>query len=132
MRKVRFLINVPFVFGGEIFILDQYGSLNISFNGKEFFHITRLGVEKLIKDGLLEEVVEEKSLEKKLEDAFKCPPIENKFPILAHIAMLHAWEVATKATVEFDRYFKYSTISRSEYILEKLKKESELNKTKEG
>lgn len=109
MRKVRVIRELP------------NNSIGSEFEPST--HLFGIPIDRLIQDGWLEEVVEDKSLVHKFKEYRPLMAI-NFAEDLAHIAMIHAVEVAEKAII--------GRCPACMSIIEALKKESELNKTKES
>ena len=132
MRKVWVKKEIPFFTVGQIIELDEQGQIWFRARGQSSCY-NRYAVEEMLSDKWLEEVVEEKSLEQKLFDGINIStlkPFVNTKKI-AQIAMQHAVEVALKAKSEYLKENPRGMFA-DDWIITKLKQESELNKTKEG
>ena len=133
MRKVRVKKEIPFFTVGQIIELDEQGQIWFRARGQASCY-NRCAVEEMLSDKWLEEVVEEKNLAFKLYEQhwsssgeYDSIPEKHKeqWNRIAKVAMLHAVEIVKKTTGSFSG-------DRIERIIEALKKEAELNKTKEG
>lgn len=117
MRKVIVIKEFPFFKVGEIRDLDEHSRLQKSTVDDFDLTYAKEEVNQMIQDGWLEEVEEENPLLKKLQEA------DVDYHGYIRIVMLHAVEVAEKAR---DQYTYRSGCEQ--YIIDALKKESELNK----
>lgn len=128
MRKVRVIREMPYYKIGDIF---EYDDNDI------FMRVSHVNVRlwKMIQDGWLEEVVDDLTFADKLEVwmSNNMRGFHGNAPYIAKLAMTHAVEVAKKAIKEYDkRHAEPNCKGLRHFIIDALKQEAELNKTKES